>query len=157
MRDAEGDTPVMSKPRPKRVRCRRSKEGQPFCQIRPSAFDPPELARAFLASILGGTLITAYGATPRAAREALEAKLGETITPYDGETARLLRAPFKRPGQDPGGKPRREEEPSESRFTMRFTLTERAALRAYVATGKAPSEAEAVRQGLRKLGAIPTH
>ena len=137
----------------KPARFRRSKEGLPFCKIR---FRGLHYAACTVGSPIG-TALEGYGETPKSAREDLETRLGEPTEPYDEATRQLLRTPYKRTGQDPGGKPTRlsSGERSSSRFTMRFSDTERAQLRAWVAAHQVPSEAEAVRSGLRKLGALP--
>lgn len=130
---------------------RRAKTGRPFCQVRMTEL--PEEDRRFSATTIGVFQVV-FGSTPTLAREALEHVLGEPVAPYDAETTRLLGTRYKRPGQNPGGKPRRAAAPSGERFTMRLTADERAALSAY-GRAEAISDAEAVRRGLRRIGALP--
>lgn len=104
-----------------------------------------------------------YGPTPRAALTELLGRyqLGADMdkrrhwAPYGGEAHRLLSIPFKRPGQNPGGKPRRDRSSAQdARITIGLTPLERDQLKR-AALERGFSEAELCRQGLRTLGVLP--
>lgn len=112
--------------------------------------------RAVTVPAKASVAVRAYATTPRGAIERLLTALGETsYVPHGKVTRELLRAPWKGPGQNPGGRPARAADGTASRpLTVGLSEGERQHLRARAARDGV-TEADLVRTALRTVGVLP--